>query len=353
MKIETIDSPSLINPTGTRASGELTPVQRAVAKLEALQAAQSAPVPNPTSVSPEEMGALKAPSMPSEEIKTEEESEEVGQSDKIESSSSEEVVEETKASNEPLSSQYAVLARKEKALRLRDQQLKQKEAALKAQEDALKTPSEPKFDSSKYISKEDLMRDPIRLLLESGLTYDQLTEAAMNGPRQEDIALTSELKMLRDEIKALKGEQENTKKSFEEQQITQRKQAERQITNDVKRLVSNDANFETIRETDSVSDVVELITRTFDEDGILLTVEEAAQQVEDYLVEEALKISRINKIQQRLQPKVPNAPTAVAQKTTARPEQSQMKTLTNAVSTARPLSAKERAIAAFEGKLKK
>lgn len=258
---------------------------------------------------------------------------------------------ETKAS-EPeklLSSEYAILARKEKALRARDQQLRAREAVIKASEDARNAPKAPVFDESKYISKERLNQDLFGTLTELGLTYDQITQQAVNAPTPEQVALNQQFKAMQDEIKALRGEQDNTKKSWEQQQQDSYKSAVQQIKNEATALVTHNPAFEAIKETDSVGDVVELIERTFKEDGLLLTVEEAAQQVEDYLVEEALKIARIKKIQSRLNP--PSQ--ASQQKSTEQPKQQQMKTLTNQVSSTRQLSARERAILAAQGKLQK
>ncbi len=337
MKIENVSAPSIVPVTGAKTEAQVSARDRAIQAMQSQ--AQQTPVQNPTNVSPEELTAIKAPSKP----------EQLSNSERLVSP---EVKAETKTSEEPLSSQYAVLARKEKQLRLRDQQLKQREAAIRASESSAKPAptTAPSIDESKYIPLDRLQKDPIGTLLEKGFTYEQLTEAALNGPRQEDMHTQNELRLLREEIAKLKGDTESTKKSFEEQQTAQRQQAERQIRSDVVRLVQQDPTFETIKETRSVGDVVELITKTFDEDGILLTVEEAAQQVEEYLIDEALKLSRLKKIQQRLQPS--NAATS-PQKPTVQSQQQQMKTLTNSVGSNRPLSAKERALLAFEGKLQK
>jgi DNA-binding NarL/FixJ family response regulator len=259
-----------------------------------------------------------------------------------------------KADEKPLSSEYAILARKEKQLRARDQQLRQRELAIKAAEDAKNAPlqaAKPSFDESKYISKDKLQNDLFGTLSELGLSYDQITQQAVNAPTPEQIQYQQDMKALREELKALKGEQETVKKTWEEQQTESYKQAVNQIKNEAMTLIKHDPNFETIRETDSVNDVVELIERTFKEDGVLLTVEEASTQVEDYLVEEALKIARIKKIQQRLQPAAAK-PALAPQKNTV-PQQQQMKTLTNQVSSTRKLTSRERAILAAEGKLNK
>lgn len=259
---------------------------------------------------------------------------------------------EGKASEEPLSAQFAILARKEKALRAKalaqEQALKAKEDAIRAQEEAMKA-KEAEY-SSKYISKDRLTQDTLNALAEAGLTYEQITNMMLNPPQPQDMAYKGELEALKAEIKALRGETESTKKTFQEQQTQSYQQAVNQIRSEATKLVSSDPMFETIKETGSVGEVVKLIEQTFKEDGILMTVEEAAQQVEDYLIEEALKLSRIKKIQQRLNPVQSSVPPASVP--AAAPKQPQLKTLTNAVSASRPLNARERAILAFKGQNK-
>lgn len=343
MKIENIANPTANSTTqiGQQEKGQQSTRERAIAALmgSAKPQAQETAVADPSRVSPEEMTAIKAPSRLQESA----------QNHLDEDNSSSEPEAAPKAAEEPLSSQYAVLARKEKAIRQREQQLRARESAIKAQEDASRAPKAPTFDESKYVPKDRLSQDPFSVLTEMGLTYDQLTEMALNAPKPEQIAINNEIRALRDELKALRGENETTKKSFETQQTQAYDQAIAQIKSEARSLITHNPQFETIKETNSLSDVVDLIEETFKEDGILLTVEEAATQVEDYLVEEAMKIAKIKKIQQRLAPK----PSAQAPKATDQSKQQQIKTLTNSVGTSRQLSARERALLAFEGKLSK
>ncbi len=281
-----------------------------------------------------------------------------GQVDSIEaegaspaSPSESEAVEETPPKKEePLSSQYAVLARKEKQLRVKAQQ---QELAFKQREDSLRqreqeiAQKDARYQSD-YIDKKRFQEDPITVMQEAGMSYDDITNRLISQ-QNIDPNVRSLVNELKNEIKALRGAQEDSKKSFTDQQAQSYQQAIKQIENEAKSLVSSDPAFETIKETGSVSEVVALIKKTFDEDGILLSVEEAAQAVEDELVEEAMKISRIKKIQQRLNPAAAQAPKQQGE-SKKNPE---MKTLTNAVGTQRQLSARERAILAMEGKLNK
>lgn len=344
MKVTTMSSGiQMEGPTAAQQASQAAARDRAIKMLST----PAQVTPQPTSA--EDMPKATAETQSTAQIHPSEEAK-VTSSESVESSKAETKTTETE---KPLSSEYAVLARKERAIRQREQQLKAREAAIRSQEEAARAPKAPTpavFDESKYISKDKLAQSPFEALAELGLTYDQLTEMAMNAPKPEQVALQNELKALRDEIKSLKSDNEGTKKSFAEQQTQAYNQAVKQIRDETRSLVRNNPEFETIRGTNSVNDVVDLIEQTFKQDGILLTVEEAATEVENYLVEEAMKLTKLNKIRQRLQPKESSAP--ATKKSTEEPKQQQLKTLTNAVSSSRPLSAKERAVLAFEGKLK-
>lgn len=154
--------------------------------------------------------------------------------------------------------------------------------------------------------------------------------------------MEAEIKAAREEAKALRDAQEQG-------QQQSYKQAVAQIRAEAGKLVFTDPAYEMIKATNSVGDVVELIEETFKADGQLLSVEEACQAVEDHLLEEAMKLTKVKKLQQRL------AAPAAPQKQVTKNEQPQptSKTLTNTMSAQRPMSARERAIAAMQGKLQK
>jgi hypothetical protein len=260
-------------------------------------------------------------------------------------------VSKTESNEPPLSSQYAVLARKERALRIKAQQqeaaIANREAQIKAREEAIAA-KDAEY-SSKYVSKDRLSQDTLNALLDAGITYEQITEKMLNAPNPAEQQNLAFQRQMDQKLKAIEEKQAQVDKNFELQQQQQYKQALEQISNEAKQLVLSDPEtYEAIKATGSIRDVVQLIERTFKEDGILMTVEEAAKEVEDYLTEEATKLSRLNKIQRRLGVKTPPPATPVKQ-----PQQQQMRTLSNAVGSHGKLSAKERAILAFKGELQK
>lgn len=324
-------SPAPADPQAQRAASAK---DRAVAAFNKAASDRSPnPVSNPTAIAPEEVSAL-------------------GQSGHSEAPVAE-PLEETPApavEQAPLSSQYAQLARKEKAIRAKAQEIRAKEDALRAREDAVKArelPASP--PQALAIPLKDRwssgdVRERLAVLNELGASYDDVTQAMLNQPSQETTQLLSVIDELKNEIRGIKGDQESSKKSHAEQQQRQYQQAVNQIRTEVKQMVATSQDFETIQATESIGDVVDLIERTFKEDGVLLTPDEACRQVEDYLVEEATKIARLKKIQSRIAASPAKPPESPKQ-----PQQT--KTLTNAITAAKPLSAKDRAILAFQGKL--
>jgi len=353
MKVEKIVGPTI--PSAPNTSNRVAAREAAINilmgnKSQAPAAAavpqQDIPVRNASQVTPEEIHAISPTATMKPQLSQSQNTIVEGQD-----SAPQEAAKPREES--PLSERHALLARREKQIRQREQQIRAKELAIKAAEDAARsaTPAKPALDESKYVPKDRLTQDPFTVLNELGLTYDQLTELALNAPKPEQLAMMNEIKTLKAELQAVKGETEKTQKSIEEQNTKSYQQALNDIKHQVTRLVSSDPAFETIKATRSVGDVVELIEKTYNEDGILMTVEEAAQQVEDYLVDEAVKIARLNKIQQKMKPAT--TLTSQTKPNGQSPQQPQMKTLTNSVSSSRPLSAKERALLAFEGRLNK
>ncbi len=223
---------------------------------------------------------------------------------------------------EPLSPQFVALAKQRRALQQERQEFERKKAEAEA------APVQGGgIDRARFKS------DPLGVLLEEGVTYDQLTEAILanqssGGP--EMAALKAEIKALKEGV---------------DKQLTDRDaQAEQTVLSEMKKeataLAATGEDFEMVRETGSIPAVMTLIERTYRESGEVLDVREAMQLIEDELVTESLKIAGIAKVQGRMQP-------------AAQPQQQQrtqqMRTLTNRDTAVQPMSRKQRALAAFRG----
>jgi hypothetical protein len=263
----------------------------------------------------------------------------------------------TPQTEEPrVSAKFAELAKREKAHRSK---VMQQEQTLKAREEAL-AKREAELQARGQQPQEGLIpadrfkTDPIGVLNELGISYDDLTQAFLDNSQPQDQRIVSHIQKLEAEIKALKGQTEEREKQTVESQQKQYAAALQQLTRDTKALVETDPSFELIKATDSVKDVVELIEKEFNENGNLLSVQDAAKLVEEELLEQETKrlerISKLEKVQKRLKPVAPaQAATETKQQPAQGQQQQPVKTLTNAIASARKLSAKERAILAFKG----
>lgn len=253
---------------------------------------------------------------------------------------------------EPLSNQYAILARKEKQLRAKaqaqDQAIKAREAQIAAKEAELQAKA-TEYETG-YVSRARLKSEALAVLAEEGVPYDELTNQILNTPKTDPVIM-AQIQRLEAKLEQAQKAQEEANKANQAAQTQQYQEALKQIERDTTRLVDSDPNFEAIKATGRVKDVVSLIEKTFQADKILLTVEEAAQLVEDELVERYEKIAKLGKIQKRLHP-APAQAAAPAKQSQETQKNTTVKTLTNSVGTSRQLSARERAVLAFKGELK-
>lgn len=232
---------------------------------------------------------------------------------------------------------WAQLARKEKALRAETKKIQ----AMKAEIDQQRAkPAEPVDWKSQFL------KDPYSV----GVTPEELQQITLNSMNQSPEAVM--IRQLQAKIEALEAGQSTVLKKTEEAQTSAYNNAIKQLNREVGLLVDGDEIYETIKATGSQEAVVALIESTYKEDGILLTAEEAAKQVEDYLLEEAVTLSNLKKVKARLAPEAASLETTQKQSLTQKP---QPKTLTNDMtSQSKPLSQKDRrarAIAAFQNKL--
>lgn len=236
----------------------------------------------------------------------------------------------------PLSPQFAALAKAKRALQVKEREIAQRENALKTQNQA---------GSGDYISKAELLSNPMKVF-EAGVTYDQLTEAILNNQNNQGFDVKT--------IDALVEKKLNER--LEKEFGTRDSQAEAQVLADIKREIvqtvnSNPDNFEAIRQANAVDDVQELIHRTWKKTGEVLDVSEAAELVENQLIEEALPFAKLKKLQSRLTP--PEQEQIVQPQREIKPNTKIMRTLTNRDSASPIMDKRSRAIAAMLGTLKR
>lgn len=234
-----------------------------------------------------------------------------------------EVTEDTK----PLSPQFAALAKQKRALQTERAAFDAEKLAFEAQKNG------PNPDSEIMAN---LKSNPLKTLLDAGVTYEQLTEQILAEQSNPDI------QALRQEIKTLKD-------GFESKLSDRDTQAEKQVLAEMEReadgLIAQGDEFELVRETGSKDQAMELIKRTYKTTGEILDVSEALGLIENELITESLKLANLKKVQTKLTPTAPMQTQMAPSK--------QMRTLTSRDGSSVPLSAKQRAIAAFHGQLRK
>lgn len=187
-----------------------------------------------------------------------------------------------------LTPQLTELARKEQKFRQEQQAFKEKQAALdaKAAKLAKFEALEQKLAAKDYSAMEEL-----------GVSYNEYVQYLIN----REAATTPEsqaLKKLETEVQGMKTAQEqNVNKQYEATVA--------QYSKEIDKVVAENAEFSSVKELKKQSYVLQHILDTFHEDGEILTVEEAAQEVEAQLLVEAEEFHKLTKIQAKLQPVTP------------------------------------------------
>lgn len=241
---------------------------------------------------------------------------------------------QTPVSAEPPKSdeRMEALAKKEQMLVRQAQAMKAENAKIREELEQYKAQTASKMSTEEYNRR--LLTDPTSL----GLTYDQLGQLYL---AQGDPAQT-QMRQFQNKIAEL--EQKIAQSGTAQEQATKAAydQALKQISIEAQALVAEGDAYEVVRSTNSVDAVVELIEATYKEEGVLMSVEAAAKEVEDYLIEQALATAKLAKIQAKIMP-------PAAEPVKSAPSQKQ-NTLTNGLQQASsgPLSAKDRRARAIE-----
>lgn len=254
------------------------------------------------------------------------------------------------------SPQWAAMARREKALRAQVKAFEEEKksfSTIKAELDALKAQSTKASQEPDW--KARLADDPITALLEAGMTPQQVADRLLSPEAAEQYKLQ---KVQSDLEKKFGSQIEELKASQKTNETHQYEQAIKQIHTEVTRLVAADpVAYEAIQANGDTAAraVVALVEETFRSEGFLMSVDEAAQAVEEHLAEQAVKLASLNKVKSKLTP--PPAPPEAPKTPPPAPAQTHSQTLSNRI-TQTPVRASSerertaRAIAAFRGELK-
>lgn len=239
------------------------------------------------------------------------------------------------------------LAKQEKIIR---QEARKRQELEKKLADRSPAPIDPKALQQEW--KNSFLKDPSSV----GFTPEEITKLYM----EQLSPASAEAKALRQEIDALKkSTQEASEKAVTDQKAAYDK-ALQGITKEVNKLVETNESFELIKAMGRQDSVTALIEQTFKDEGYVMETEEAAKEVEAYLTERALAITKLNKIKKTLTPEPPveaQKPLTHKKPQTLTTTVANNNTLTRRIeqgSVSPSASAKDRrarAIAAFTGKL--
>ena len=236
-----------------------------------------------------------------------------------------------------LDERIASMARKEKAAW---QQVK----ALKAEKEALAKAQEGRMTKDEFVAT--LRQDPSKL----GLSAEELAQVYIN----QNTPVDPTIQALRSELAAIRAEQEAFKKSQEDNVASSYQQALKSIDSEARALIDKDDAYEVTRSQGAHAAVTKFIELTYHETGELMDTKEAAAAVEAELERQAVDLyNKSNKLKAKIRP----PQEAPQQPATKQPNQmqTQTKTLTHGMSQASSnnnLSRRDRAIAAFQGRLK-
>lgn len=235
----------------------------------------------------------------------------------------------------PEDPQFAALAKAKRTLQAREREIQ-------AREDALKT--SPAVSQPGGYTKEQIQANALSILREAGVTNEQLTDQILNESQSYGPGFTK----LEAELKAIKESLDTQSKTAVDREAQAEKQVLDLVRQDVDAVIAQGDDFEAVRESGYAPKVVELMHKVFKTEGKLLDASEAAEMIENQIIEDSLKFARLKKVQSRINP-APVEPPA------AKPSVSNvkiMRTLTNRDGVSSVMGRRERAIAAAEGRLK-
>ena len=191
-----------------------------------------------------------------------------------------------KSEDNQFASKFAALSRKEKELRQRQMEVESKYSeyeAWKAEQETKQNQKEPEIPLEYRLKK-----DPLTTLSELGLSYDKLTELALNDGKltpdmQMELMKREMEEQYNSKFNSLKEELESYRQSQEEAKYEETVNSFKQ---ELTSFVNQGESYDLIRATDAVDLVYEEIENHFQSTGEILDMEKAAEVIESQLREE-------------------------------------------------------------------
>jgi hypothetical protein len=227
-------------------------------------------------------------------------------SEELEDSDSEDLEVESSKTDE-FSSKFAALSRREKQLREREAQMQSQYEAKLAQLEEKLMSLQSKSEESQVESEPELpleyrlKRDPLGTLKELGLSYDQLTNLALNDGK---LTIDMQMDLMRQDIESKHSKElESIRKELQERDRRSEEEKYNETVqnfqNELADFVNDNDKYELIRANDAVDVVYQVIEEHYNNTGRIISKEEASDQVETYLEAELEKMLNLNKIKSK------------------------------------------------------
>lgn len=197
---------------------------------------------------------------------------------------------ETPAETERLAAKYAEVAKRNQAARLR---LRESKAPLLEKDAELEKARAEIARLKKY---EDVS-DPMELLKLKGVSYEDLIARNLN-PEEHDSK--TEIQKIREELESYKKSNEEKEKALLEKQTEEVKAG--YLAHVKKFTESQPEKYELINTLGHHKDVYEVIEETYNRTGKVISDEDAADMVEQFLEKQLDQYAKINKLKNKIAP---------------------------------------------------
>jgi hypothetical protein len=178
-----------------------------------------------------------------------------------------------------LSSKVSAIARRDQALRQKQKSIEEKE----------RTFAEKMADAEKYRKlTEKLAAKDYSAVDELGLNYEEIVKHELN----KEAAKNPEA----ERVRQLEEKLTSIEKAREEDQVKEYQANQALWKEAIVKAVTDNEDFSTIKELNAEDMVLQHINDSFEEDNVELTVEQAAKDIEDALLERAEKFASVSKI---------------------------------------------------------
>jgi len=186
------------------------------------------------------------------------------------------------------SRQFAALARKERAIRQKEQEM----ANFAKQREQYEGTSTRLADLQR-LAKEN----PAKLLGELGINYDELTQQVINeGNPTEEQQLRLENEKLQARLGKLEEVYDNQRQLAEQAQVSA---ARTQLVDNIKNFVDDSSTFEMVQHHDAYGLVAQVMQEHYNTTKEVLEYGDAAKLVEDHFMAEAERYLGSKKLQER------------------------------------------------------